>query len=688
PLLILSDPQQSDSGRTFFCRIITQKGPYWSKTARIAAITGAMNIATGKPATASSIYSDSYTPDKAVDNTYSTFWNSAVDDTSPWLRLDLQTNVSLGSITFINRATATSSLLARLSDLQVDVMDTIGAVCFTSTLINPADVEVIETLGSNGELTYPFPEAVTGRYVRVSKKTGTGQSYSDAQANIAEIKVFEALPLPAAPMFLSAVAGHGIISLDWMDSTGSDCSHYVVYRSTTPETGYIRVAEGLTESNFIDSDNLNLLTRYYYQVRAKNDAGHLSGFSNEVSAFPQISPAIPTGLKAVSDDKAVHLVWDQNTQPDFAGFRLYRSRWAAGRYDLIANILSSSAFLDNGVDNGKTYYYAVTAINDEGAESAFSQHIEIVPNKPVNAALNKPTSASSFYSSSAPEYTVDGQALDYPYIWHSGRYDTDIEPWIRIDLQQCSRIQQMIIYNRINPGTYSRNRDFDLDILDDSGALAWSNYDESTGQGTLLNQSNWMNNPAVIEFVVPSGISGRYVVLTKRSGLVGDSATANIAEIEVFCGKYIATVTGLSASAGITGIHLNWNNHPDPLVTYRIYRRADSQTDSVLLAESNVSMGYVDHDICPGVSYHYIVTAINADGNESGYCNEQTAVFTVRADLNGDKNVDLRDFNILSQQWLSESSILPSADIDPEGGDKWVNFSDLWILVQYWRQWH
>ncbi|MEN6306493.1 MAG: discoidin domain-containing protein [Anaerohalosphaeraceae bacterium] len=688
PLLILCDPQQSDYGRTFFCRVITQKGPYWSKTARIEAITGTMNIATGKPTITSSIYSGSYAPDKAVDNTYSTFWNSADDDTSPWLRLDLQNNVSVGSITFINRATATSSLLARLSDLQIEVMDASQMVLFASPLLNPGNIEAIETRGANGELTYPFPEAVTGRYVRVSKKTGTGQSYSDAQAHIAEIKVFEALPLPAAPMFLSVVAGNGIISLDWMDSTESDFSHYVVYRSTTPETGYIRVAEGLTESNFIDSDNLDLLTRYYYQVRAENNAGHLSGFSNEVSAFPQISPAVPTSLKAASGDGIVHLVWDENTQPDFVEYRLYRSRWAAGGYDLIARMLSSSEFLDSGVDNGKTYYYAVTAVNEGGSESAFSNHIEIIPNKPVNTALNKPTSSSSIYGNSVPEYTVDGQVVDYPYIWHSGRYDTDLKPWIRIDLQKTLQVQKIVIYNRANPGTYSRNRDFDLDILDENGILVWSNYDESTSQGILLNQGNWMNNPAVIDFIIPFDISGRYVVLTKRSRLVSDSATANIAEIEIFSGKHIAPVMGLSASAGITGIHLNWNDHSDPIVTYRIYRRADSQTDYVVLAESNVSMGYVDNDICPGVSYFYIVTAIDADGNESGYCNEQAAVFRVKADLNGDENVDLGDFNILSQQWLSEGSILPSADIAPEGGDNGVNFGDLWILVQYWGQWH
>ncbi|HML76036.1 MAG TPA: hypothetical protein PKB02_16215 [Anaerohalosphaeraceae bacterium] len=289
PLLVLSDTQPSDYGRTFFCRVVTQKGPYWSPKARIAAITGTTNIAAGKPATASSIYGGSYTPDKAVDNTYNTFWNSAADDTCPWLRLDLQNNASVGSVTFINRATPNSSLLARLSDLQVEVVDASGAVRFTSPLINPANVEAVETLGSNGALLYPFLMPVSGRYLCISKLTGIGQSYSDIQTNIAEIQVFEALPLPAAPKNLAAVAGDGIIMLHWIDNAESDFSHYIVYRSTIPETGYMRIAEGLTESTYVDTDGLDLQTRYYYKVRAENIGGHLSGFSDEQTAMLRLN---------------------------------------------------------------------------------------------------------------------------------------------------------------------------------------------------------------------------------------------------------------------------------------------------------------------------------------------------------------------------------------------------------------
>jgi hypothetical protein len=62
--------------------------------------------------------------------------------------------------------------------------------------------------------------------------------------------------------------------------------------------GYTRLAEGLTESVYIDENGLDINNRYYYRVRAENTAEYLSNFSNEVSAFPQFSPVPPGGIGA------------------------------------------------------------------------------------------------------------------------------------------------------------------------------------------------------------------------------------------------------------------------------------------------------------------------------------------------------------------------------------------------------
>lgn len=673
PLLILPDAQASDFGRTFFCRVITEKGPYWSTTARIVSVSGGTNLAFGKPAVAGSVYSSSYTPDKAVDNAYGTFWNSAADDTYPWWRVDLQTAARISCVTFINRATTTASLLARLSDLQVEILDADQTVVFASPYLNPGNVDNIQNKGSNGVLVYDVPTPVSGRFVRVSKLTGSGQTYSDAQANIAEIQVFNVMNVPDPPLNLTATQGQGTITLDWEDNLEPDFSHYVVYRSETQGTGFVRLAEGITNSNYMDAGGLDLYTRYYYLIRAENTSGCLSGFSNEVSAFPQFSPATPSGLRASGQDGMVHLCWDMNLQPDFAGFTLYRSRSLKGGYVPLASALTGRTYQDHTIENGKTYYYALTAANDEGAESVFCTPVEVIPSVPLNIALNRPAVAGSYYGSALPSYVTDGQVLDYPYIWHSARYDTDLQPWIRIDLEMVAPSDRLVIYNRANPGTYSRNRDFDVDVLDEQGLLVWSVYDETTGQGELLNQGNWMNSPAMIDYVFPVKAAGRYILLTKRSGLIGDAATANISEIEAYRSLRIEPVTGLTVRAQRPDLRLSWNRHAAPSVFYRIYRRDGAEQDFSLVGQTDAATEYLDTAVIVGMPYAYTVTAVDGEGSESGYCGEQTAILSLQADLNGDGKVDYQDVAILSAGWLTENGT---------DGDDLMMLIEQWMMAQ------
>ena len=691
PLLILPNAQASDFGRTFFCRVVTDKGPFWSQRAKIANVAGQTNIALAQPTLASSVYGGSYTADKAVDGENNTFWNSAASDDFPWWAVNLQQPYPVACVNFINRATSTTSLLARLSDLQVEVLDGQWPeyeVVFTSALINSGNVMNIQNDGSNGPLTYHLPTPATGRYVRVSKLTGPGRSYSDTQTNIAEIQIFAALTIPTAPQQLTAQPDDGKITLIWQEIDDPDIAGYVVYRSTTEGGGYTRIAEALTESVYIDEDGLNMDRRYYYRVRSENSAGHLSNFSDEVSAIPQFSPATPRGIGAAGGDGVVQLVWEPNTQPDFSHYTLYRSRRADTDFLPIAEGLTGCDYLDESVENGKTYYYTLTATNEEGTESVFCEPVAVIPSVsavfPVNVALHKPTTASSYYADAAPAYAVDGQVLDYPYIWHSARFDTDLQPWIQIDLEAAFLVERVLIYNRAHPGTYSRNRDFDLDILDEQGALVWSNYDETTGRGELINQGNWMNSPAMIDYIVPYNASGRYIVLTKRSNLTGDAATANISEIEVFQRLSVAPVTGLAVQAGAKSVQLQWDSHPDPAADFRIYRRSETDSEYLLLAHSGGLNTFTDDTAMWGELYYYMITAVDGGGNESGYSEEQPAVWVLAADLNDDGKVDMEDFAVFSRQWLTEGSMIPSADIASEDGDGVVDMNDLIILIEQW----
>ena len=107
-----------------------------------------------------------------------------------------------------------------------------------------------------------------------------------------------------------------------------------------------------------------------------------------VQALDVFPPAVPAGLAAVATapsaaaEAAIDLSWQPNTEPDLAGYIVYR-REAAETWKRIspAQPLVGPAFHDARIQPGHTYRYAVTAIDQGGHESARSAEAEeTVPN--------------------------------------------------------------------------------------------------------------------------------------------------------------------------------------------------------------------------------------------------------------------------------------------------------------------
>jgi len=93
-------------------------------------------------------------------------------------------------------------------------------------------------------------------------------------------------------------------------------------------------------------------------------------------------PANPTGLVATAGDGTVGLDWNDNGEPDLAGYRVYRSTTSGGGYAAVSGLVGASAFTDNSVVNGVTYYYVVTAEDTSGNESGNSNQASGTPSAP------------------------------------------------------------------------------------------------------------------------------------------------------------------------------------------------------------------------------------------------------------------------------------------------------------------
>jgi fibronectin type 3 domain-containing protein len=83
-------------------------------------------------------------------------------------------------------------------------------------------------------------------------------------------------------------------------------------------------------------------------------------------------PAVPTGLSAVPGSRSIELVWERNTEKDFASYRVFRNG------QQVAEGVTAPTYSDRDAKTGVRYTYQVSALDSAGNESAKSATAEAV----------------------------------------------------------------------------------------------------------------------------------------------------------------------------------------------------------------------------------------------------------------------------------------------------------------------
>jgi hypothetical protein len=119
-------------------------------------------------------------------------------------------------------------------------------------------------------------------------------------------------------------------------------------------------------------------------------------------------PAAPTGLTATAGNAVVNLDWNDNTEPDLAGYNVYRATTSGGPYSQInGSLVAGSAYSDTTVTNGTTYYYVVRAVDQSSNESGNSNEASATP---VAAPTTMQTSSIVLSTVNAGGGRVKGRA--------------------------------------------------------------------------------------------------------------------------------------------------------------------------------------------------------------------------------------------------------------------------------------
>jgi hypothetical protein len=87
-----------------------------------------------------------------------------------------------------------------------------------------------------------------------------------------------------------------------------------------------------------------------------------------------MAPAPPAAVTSITADGEVILEWYPNGEWDLSGYKVYRSYQRAGDYGRIGTVPAGTEFyVDDDVQNGVTYWYAVSAVDSDGNESPLSR---------------------------------------------------------------------------------------------------------------------------------------------------------------------------------------------------------------------------------------------------------------------------------------------------------------------------
>ena len=249
-------------------------------------------------------------------------------------------------------------------------------------------------------LTPEETKAQEGKIAIYAVRTRLSQKRASANSNIVSLRLFSP---PARVDSRQARVTEPAIELSWSPvnrtSAGDPLSvpaQYNIYRAeldsastnlANPDVsqlnlnGKLQLLASQPEQTYSDK-SFEFGKTYAYIVRSvidRNNTPLESADSTPAIVTPRdtFPPAAPQAISAAvlpgETDNApvVDLSWSINVEPDFAGYRVYRSEQPDTKGQLLTTeLLLTPAYRDTSVQPARRYWYVVTAVDRAGNESA------------------------------------------------------------------------------------------------------------------------------------------------------------------------------------------------------------------------------------------------------------------------------------------------------------------------------
>jgi hypothetical protein len=192
-------------------------------------------------------------------------------------------------------------------------------------------------------------------------------SARDRDAGWSNFAVLNVVPPPAKPSSVHPENVREGVRVSWQ----APGALFRIYRRAGEEKEFSPVGDA-PSSPYADT-HTQYGTLYSYRVRSivKTPHGEAESDPSEdasITPLDVFAPAAPTGLTLVASTASIELAWESNTDADLAGYIVYRAP-QGGDFQKLAGPQQAPSYSDRKIEAGKSYRYAVSAVDGAGNES-------------------------------------------------------------------------------------------------------------------------------------------------------------------------------------------------------------------------------------------------------------------------------------------------------------------------------
>lgn len=318
-----------------------------------------------------------------------------------------------------------------------------------------------------------------------------------------------------------------------------------------------------------------------------------------------MDPPIFSGIKeASSGDGQITLSWKEaiDVTPPIA-YKVYMAT-ESGKQDFTAPVYvtNETSCTITRLRNWQSYYFVVRAEDSKGHQDGnmVEKAATPIPTHPFTEQLSWIVTLASH----ADLHLYDNKGRHVGKNYETGKVEEEI-PLASFDIKPDGR--QVITMSGLGAGHYR------IELVG-----------TSNGEYTLTSESYQGR-----QVVSTRSISSTIKQGEKKSG----NAFAAVVQghlLSLFVKSPLVTPNGLVAKPSNTSVSLSWHPYREAgfdLAGYNIYRRSPNETGYTKINDSLVrGTSYHDTELSNGITYYYVIAAVDTLGNETSYSRETSVI--------------------------------------------------------------